>query len=52
VAFSREAAPAGERRPEAAAGAVHRRAETGAQVLDIRDMIAELEANPAARKRM
>jgi hypothetical protein len=30
---------------------VTRKAEAGAQVLDITAMIAELEGNPAARKR-
>jgi hypothetical protein len=54
VPFSREEAPAWERGAEAApgmAGPQVRKAATGAQVIDIRGMIAELEANPAARKR-
>ena len=54
VAFSRETTPAWERGAEAApgmAGPQVRKAEVGAQVFDIRGMIAGLEADPAARKR-
>lgn len=51
--FSREETPARERGAAATGtdGPVVRKAETGAQVLDITAMIAELEANPDARRR-
>jgi hypothetical protein len=54
VPFSREESPGRGQRREAATGTegpVTRKAEAGAQVLDITAMIAELEGNPAARKR-
>jgi hypothetical protein len=53
VPFSREETPAWERAgvPAGTAGPVTRKAHTGAQVLDITAMIAELESNPDARKR-
>lgn len=54
VPFSREETPAWERGAEAApgmAGPQVRRAETGAQVIDIQGLIREMEANPDARRR-
>jgi hypothetical protein len=54
VPFSREESPARGQRREAATGTegpVTRKAEAGAQVLDITAMIAELESAPNARKR-
>ena len=50
--FSREETPAWERGAATGTdGPVVRKAETGAQVFDIRGLITELEANPDARKR-
>lgn len=51
--FSREETPAWERAGAATGtdGPVIRKAETGAQVFDIRGLITELEGNPEARKR-
>jgi hypothetical protein len=49
VPFSREVTAGGEGGGEA--GPAVRKAETGAEVFDLRGMIAGLESNPAARKR-